>query len=65
MVVRTEKSVGILRERACRWHQWCSFAPGRRFRLSRFKGIYIIRNLTRLRNSIKNDNVSNWLEPED
>jgi hypothetical protein len=28
--------------------------PGRRFRLSRFKGNYIIRDLTRLRNSIKN-----------
>jgi len=30
--------------------------PGRRFRLSRFKGSYIIRDLTRLRNSIKNAN---------
>jgi hypothetical protein len=28
--------------------------PGRRFRLSRLKGNYIIRDLTRLRNSIKN-----------
>ena len=50
MVVRTEKSVGLLRECACRWHQCCSFAPDGDFGCSRFKGNYILRDLTRLRN---------------
>jgi hypothetical protein len=63
-VVRTEKSVGLLRERACRWHQCCSFALDGDFGCPVFKGNYIIRDLTCLRNSNKMHNVSNWLEPE-
>src|SRR6266849_4469040 len=46
----TEKRVGLLRKRACRWHQRCSFAPNGDFGTSRFKGNYILRDLTRLRN---------------
>src|SRR6266404_2848772 len=52
----TEKRVGLLRERACRWHQCWSFAPNGDFGTSRFKGNYILRDLTRLRNS--------WFRPK-
>ena len=45
----TDKSVGLLRERTCRWHQSCSFASDGDFGMSRFKGNYILRDLTRLR----------------
>ncbi len=45
----TEKRVGFLRERACRWHQCWSFAPNGDFGTSRFQGNYILRDLTRLR----------------
>ena len=45
----TEKRVGLLRERACRWHQCWSFAPNGDFGTSRFQGNYILRDLTRLR----------------
>ena len=62
MVVRTEKSVGLLRESACRWHQYCSFAPDGDFGCPVSRAI--IRDLTCLRNSNKMHNVSNWLEPE-
>ncbi|MEH2567392.1 hypothetical protein V1289_007019 [Bradyrhizobium sp. AZCC 2289] len=47
MEVRTEKSVGLCLPMA----SVLLVRPGRRFRLSRFKGNYIIRDLTRLRNS--------------
>ena len=47
MVVRTEKSVGLLRERLP-MASVLVVRPGQRFRLSRFKGNYIIRDLTRL-----------------
>jgi len=30
----TDKSVGLLRERTCRWHQSCSFAPDGDFGMS-------------------------------
>jgi len=55
----TDKSLGPFNERACRWHQSCSFAPDGDFGMSRFKGNYILRHLTRLTNSTKNAQVSN------
>src|SRR5882757_1666362 len=50
-----KKSVGLLRERACRWHQCCSFAPDGDFGCPVSKAI--IRDLTCLRNSNKMHNV--------
>src|SRR6185437_12053331 len=52
----TEKRVGLLGARACRWHQCCSIALNGDFGTSRFKGNYILRHLTRLRNR--------WLRPK-
>jgi len=56
MVVRNRKKGRFLRERACRWHQCCLSAPNDDFGTSRFKGNYILRDLTRLRNR--------WFRPE-
>jgi hypothetical protein len=61
VITKPKKGVGLLRERACRWHQRCSFASNGDFGTSRL-GDYILRDLVPAKQVVRPERLTFRLE---